>query len=245
MEYVKNFLMNNIIVVWVAPIITTIAATLIIRILSIRKRDKEVKDANKKYADAIRPYIIQRINISEDIIHGIKNAISLEEEIAIKYLYTDQELRDVLIYDITTTRFLTEQIKKELIDHIVANFYFVQREEKTEVEKSIKEINYKEVAIILLMGVLGLVVSLVVYYYNPDEAEAPNSIAQLIIVVSMLISLISMSRVTWKISDLEISIDGIEHGGIIGMFVRAEVSMLNRIGYILFGKRNKENNSEK
>ena len=73
MEYVKMFLMNNIVIVWVAPIVTAVVATLLIRLFSIRKKGKEIKFANKKYADAIRPYFIQNVEIDEDIIYGIKN----------------------------------------------------------------------------------------------------------------------------------------------------------------------------
>ena len=91
-EYIKAFLTNNIVIAWIAPIFTAIIATIIIKVFSIRKKNKEIKAANQKYADAIRPYVIQKIEINEQIIHGIRNAISMEFSVPEKYICTDGDL---------------------------------------------------------------------------------------------------------------------------------------------------------
>lgn len=244
MEYVKMFLMNNIVIVWVAPIVTAVVATLLIRLFSIRKKGKEIKFANKKYADAIRPYFIQNVEIDEDIIYGIKNAISIEEEIPLKYFYTNQMLQDVLIYDITTTRYLTEQTKREMISRITQTFSFGRKNDEIEIQTSTNRINYKEVGMFFAMGIIGLVVALAVYYLDPEEAKNPNGVAQFIIIIAMMIALVNMSMVTWKISDLEIVLDGFEERGILGSIAVAEMRMFTWMSRILFGKRNTDNKSE-
>ena len=47
-EYIKAFLTNNIVIAWIAPIFTAIIATIIIKVFSIRKKNKEIKAANQK-----------------------------------------------------------------------------------------------------------------------------------------------------------------------------------------------------
>ena len=61
MEYIMHFLENNIVINWLAPVVTTVLATIILRILSIGKKRKKINEANKKYIDAIRPYVIKSI----------------------------------------------------------------------------------------------------------------------------------------------------------------------------------------
>ena len=53
-----------------------------------------------------------------------------------------------------------------------------------------------------------------------------------------------MSMVTWKISDLEIVLDGFEERGILGSIAVAEMRMFTGMSRILFGKRNTDNKSE-
>ena len=41
MEYIMHFLENNIVVNWLAPVVTTLVATVLIRIFTIEKKQNE------------------------------------------------------------------------------------------------------------------------------------------------------------------------------------------------------------
>lgn len=245
MEYIKAFLTNNIVIAWIAPIFTAIIATIIIKVFSIRKKNKEIKAANQKYADAIRPYVIQKIEINEQIIHGIRNAISMEFSVPEKYIYTDGDLRDMLMYDITTTRFMTEQGKAELIQNIVNMFKF--EEEKTESYYTVKKINKKGIFFACFVGILGLVVTVALYLADPEEAKNPNSIIQFIMFLSTLISLFSLVGATWHILDIlaiEIDLETSSNRGIIGSIVQANLEIIGSLGRILYGYKFRKKKSE-
>lgn len=242
MEYIKAFLTNNIVIAWIAPIFTAIIATIIIKVFSIRKKNKEIKAANQRYADAIRPYVIQKIEINEQIIHGIRNAISMEFSVPEKYIYTDGALRDTLMYDITTTRFMTEQGKAELIHNIVNMFKF--EEEKTESYYTIKKINKKGIFFACLVGILGLVTTVALYFADPEEAKDPNSIIQFIMILSTLISLFSLVGATWHILDIEIDLETFSNRGIIGSVVQMNYELIKSLSYILYGHKSREKKIE-
>ena len=46
MEKIASFLTNNIIMIWVAPIVTGLIVAIIVKVLSINKSKKEIKRAN-------------------------------------------------------------------------------------------------------------------------------------------------------------------------------------------------------
>ena len=242
MEYIKAFLTNNIVIAWIAPIFTAIIATIIIKVFSIRKKNKEIKAANQKYADAIRPYVIQKIEINEQIIHGIRNAISMEFSVPEKYIYTDGDLRDMLMYDITATRFMTEQGKVELIQNIVNMFKF--EEEKTESYYTVKKINKKGIFFACFIGILGLVVTVALYLSDPEEAQNPHSIIPFIMILSTLISLFSLVGATWHILDIEIDLETFSNRGIIGSILQANLEIIGSLERVLYGYKFKKKKSE-
>ena len=88
MEYIIHFLENNIVVNWIAPIATTLVATALIRIFTIGKKQKKINYANKKYVDAISPYMIQKLKLKIEILYSIRNAISIETGVSKKDLYS-------------------------------------------------------------------------------------------------------------------------------------------------------------
>lgn len=77
----KSFLSNQFVINWVAPIITGLIVvaipTAIIRIFRIRKDEKKVQDANERYVNLIRPYIIQKIKIDSRLITDIRGLLSM------------------------------------------------------------------------------------------------------------------------------------------------------------------------
>lgn len=244
MEYIKAFLTNNIVIAWIAPIVTAVIATVIIKAFSVRKKNKEIKEANQRYADLIRPYVIQKIKIDEVIIHGIRNAISVEMSVPEKYMYSDSLLMNMLIYDITTTRFLTEQGKNELIQNIVTMFMFKENATLSYGGTERKNINKKGIILAVLIGIFGLAITIMLYYLEPEEAKNPNSIIQFIMLISMLISLFSLVGATWSVLDIKIERDLYSDKGIIGNLIQAELQLAENITSLLFGRTSKRKNKQ-
>ena len=113
---IKNFLTNQIIVNWVAPIITglivVVIPTILIRLFQMKKDKRKVDDANQRYLNSIRPYIIQKITIDRKFISDIRRVVIKESCIKEKYIYTEVELRNKLILDITEDSYISEIDKK-------------------------------------------------------------------------------------------------------------------------------------
>ena len=116
----KEILTNQIIINWIAPIVTGLLVvaipTFIIKIFRIKKDVRKVEEANQRYLDCIRPYIIQKINIDGKFIRNIRSVIIKESCIKEKYIYTEIELRNKIILDITEDNYINENDKKELSD---------------------------------------------------------------------------------------------------------------------------------
>ena len=115
----KELLKNEIVVNWIAPIITGLIVFLIpaafLKFWRNRKDEKEIKSVNQRYLDAIMPFIIQKIEIKESFITDIRKGIISESNIKDKYIYSEIELRDKLILDISESKYINEINKEDLI----------------------------------------------------------------------------------------------------------------------------------
>jgi len=203
-EFIKSFLTNNIIVAWVAPIFAAVVAPVIIRIITVRRKNKEflkrVDSANGEILDTIRPFVIQRINLDKTEIHGIRKAVANKNGIQEKYLYSDFEIMNQLIYSIATTRFITEEDKKRLSENIIKMFPAVNEIENEKNAGIKKNVNIKGgiVQVILIVGLL--VFSLIAYNINPQKAEDSNSVLAIIVVLPIMAALILCMGFSWNVS---------------------------------------------
>lgn len=245
MENIISFLSNNIVIAWIAPVVTSIIATIVIKLFSIRKKNKEIKNANQRYADAIRPYIIQGITINEEMIHGIRNAISVEMSIPEKYLYSDDVLRNILMYDITTTRFMTEEGKNLLIQKIIEMFEFKDNNKTSkENEATSKKIKKKQIVFGIFSGILGLIAAVIVYCIDPEKANDPNSIALFVVLAGALVSLCGISAVIGAVLDMSFSFD-MGSGGILSSAIYTEMYAIEQIAkFCLRGRKKKKNKNQ-
>ena len=160
---IKNFLTNQIVINWIAPIITGLIVVVIpaisIRFFQIKKDKRKVDDANQRYLNSIRPYIIQKINIDKKFISDIRQVIIKESYIKEKYIYTELELRNKLILDITEDNYINEINKKELSDFTYEVFkgFVTEKKYENEVEK-----DSKHTLLVLDKTVVVLIVSLII-----------------------------------------------------------------------------------
>lgn len=241
MEKVASFLTNNIIMIWVAPIVTGLTVAIIVKILSINKSKKEIKRANLEYKNAILPYVLQKINLGEAVLHAIRDAISKETGIPKKHLYSDQELMNMLIFDITKTQFSTESGKKELIDHI-CNMFSFDKDQGEEIEKG-KEKNSNNLMAILsaCIGIFCILCLLFIYSKDPKALNDSNGAASIIFAFLLLFSVLS-----FFITFLHMPvIFNFYDKGIFGIIDELEESIIGSINTILFGRfRHKKGNEE-
>ena len=118
-----ELLKNDIVINWIAPIVTGLIVTAIsafiiyiIKVLKLRKDEKMVKEANQRYLDTIMPFIIQKIKISSSFITDMRNVVIYESGLKDKFVFSELSLRNKLIMDISESKYVDENNKKELID---------------------------------------------------------------------------------------------------------------------------------
>ncbi|MBO6145656.1 MAG: hypothetical protein J6O62_02485 [Bacilli bacterium] len=118
MQSIIKLLTNNVISIWVAPIITTVIGSIIYGIIKFQsKRDsKLIKEANDRYLNCIRQYIIQGIKIKHSVIRDIRSVIIKESGLKEKFIYDEVSLRDKLISDISEDKYINEKEKVKLIN---------------------------------------------------------------------------------------------------------------------------------
>ena len=137
----KPFLENQIIVDWIAPIITGLILlalpTLITNNIRNKNLIKNINLVNNKIIDTIRPFIIQRIDINSSYISNIRRAIIKDNNIKEQYIYDEIEIKNKIIFDISETRFLKEKDKYDLIEF--TNKIFHDFNEKQLKQKKIQE----------------------------------------------------------------------------------------------------------
>ena len=118
-DFIKPFLENQIIINWVAPIVTGLLVlaipSIIIKIFQTKKDEKKIKTANQRFLDAVRPYIIQEIEISALTISNIRNVVVKESGLKDKFIYSELDLRNKLIMDITESKYIDENNKEKLV----------------------------------------------------------------------------------------------------------------------------------
>lgn len=245
----KEFFENTIIATWVAPIITgvivVILTTIVGKIVSIwwknRTFIRKVESANEKYINNILPYMIQKMEIDINILLSIKSAIAKEYQVAEKYLYTNEQIRDQIILSISDTRFMTEIHKLELIQNVLEVFNNIGNA----IECAEDEINIKRRKISkkypLIALIVAMIFTLIVYAINPEEFNNPNSLAQALGIIGILTSLLNATMLWLLILDdtsTRISV-GITDFGLFGITFNVVEALNSTIFEILFGKRKK------
>lgn len=117
---IKPILTNEIVVNWIAPIITGILVVVIpatvLKFFRLRKDIKKINDVNDRFISSIRPYIIEKIRISSNFITDIRSAIIIDSDIKERFVISEIDLRNKLIMDINESKYIDEVNKKKLID---------------------------------------------------------------------------------------------------------------------------------
>lgn len=120
-----NFFNNQVVIGWIAPIITTVLIPFVGKLMLNRHKTKEtitsVTVANSKIMDSVRPLFIKKF-VEKKLINDITNAIALEYNLKPDMLININQIREKLIYEITATRFMDDNEKIEAINKVYENF---------------------------------------------------------------------------------------------------------------------------
>ena len=141
----RPFLTNEIVVNWIAPIITGLIVvaipTIIVKIFRLRQDRKKVREANQRFLDSIRPYIIQEIEISASFITDIRDVVINESGLKDKYVYSEMQLRNKLIMDINESKYIDENNKDKLIKFTYDVFKHFSVNDKVIVKQDSNSVN--------------------------------------------------------------------------------------------------------
>lgn len=206
-DIIKTFLTNQIVINWIAPIITGLMVVAIpaflIRIFQSRKDKRKVDDANKRYLNSIRPYIIQKINIDKRFISDVRKVIIKESYIREKYIYTEIELRNKLILDITEDNYINEVDKKELFDFTYDAFKGFSEEQTN--SKEVSKNKAKAFMIIdkyIIVLIVSLIICTIIQMTSKDGADLNENmtfgISYIAAFFSLCITLLSYLNISSK-----------------------------------------------
>ena len=230
-EIFEPILTNEIVVNWIAPIITTILASIILtgigkNILNEKIKNK-IKVSNEKMLNAIRPFIIQQIPITQEMIISIRTAISIENKIKLKYLYNLEEMKNRLILDIAETRFLKEDDKTKLFKQI--NKIFLENLENDEIflfyiyqDSESKYVETNTSVWYIAYMLIFFVVMAIFSFCDPTKIQN-EAIKNIILFLAMFVIIAPIGYVMTKI--FEFIMDGIKL--ILSKFIDEEESSKN------------------
>lgn len=196
----KPILTNQIIVDWIAPIVTglivLLAPVVLTKFIKNNTLLKNIKDVNNKIINTIRPFIIQRIEINSHFISDLRKAIIKENEIKEKYIFNEIQIRNKILLDISETRFLKENEKQDLINFTYKVFndfdekQILSNTSSEDIEEqNIKKLSMKLTSIILI---ISLIIMLIAYIVKPVNSNIEDNIVILITLISSTASLLSL-----------------------------------------------------
>jgi hypothetical protein len=199
---IEDFLRNGILLNWIAPILGTIIGAIGIKLLIDRYKSKSVISiiniANNRFVDAIRPFFIEEIEIDMKIVINIRNAIKREYCADDDMIYTIEQLKEQIILDISETKYLSEERKKQLIHNVYLKFDNFQTETDTDiVEEQTELIKYEinklrvnnyYLAIISVLIIVMAIILLISFFYTLNF----NNLYWLIIILPLILFIAEM-----------------------------------------------------
>lgn len=160
-----DLLKNEIVINWIAPIITGLIVIAIpaiaIKIFRFKKDEKAIKRANQRFIDSIIPFIIQKISINYSYISDVRNVVIEESGLKDKYVYSEISLRNKLIMDISESKYIDEENKNELIDFTYNTFKHFENKEDVVLseEHESKKLNTKVLSFLTSNPLILLIIS--------------------------------------------------------------------------------------
>jgi hypothetical protein len=202
LEIISSFLRNDIMINWIAPIIGTIIVMIAIKLFMDRYKSKTVISiiniANNRFIDAVRPFFIQEIEINMKIVNNIRNAIKREYCADDNMLFTIEQLEEQIILDISETKYLTEERKKELIHNVYNKFDDLKNQEQEKHTEDQTELIRSEInrlknsnsrlLVLFILVIMMTIILLINYFYTLDF----SNLYLLIILLPLIMFIVEM-----------------------------------------------------
>lgn len=200
LEAISGFIKSDLVINWIAPLVGSCIVMIAIKLIMDRYKSKTIigiiNIANNRFIDAIRPFFIQEIEVNMKLVNNIRNAIKREYCADDNMLYTIEQLEEQIILDISETKYLTEERKKELIHNVYEKFDDLKseapkqyNEEQTELIRSeigrLKSSNSR-LLILFMIAIMMTIILLINYIYTLDFSNL-----YLLIIILPLIMLIA------------------------------------------------------
>lgn len=216
-EVLKPFLTNEIVITWVSPIITGLIVVAIpagiiwlLKTLQIKKDEKKIEEANQRFVNSIRPYIIQNIKILPKFITDTRSVVVKESGVKDKFIYSELSLRNKLIMDINESKYIDEDNKEKLIKFTYDTFstFDVENIENNILENKKINIFAKYVNMPIIVFIISVILMVIIAVFDNSNVELAKNplfgipyllsfMSAIAIVVSMF-SNIFESKVTKK-----------------------------------------------
>ena len=194
-----ELLKNEIVVNWIAPIITglivVIIPTIFIKVLKLKKDEKIINQANQRFLDSILPFVIQMIDIQTSFISDVRSVIVEESRLKDKYVYSELELRNKLIVDITESEYIDEKRKKELIDFtysLFGNIKSINKESKEEINNDKKKKPIFFSSIFFMSMILFLISQLMIVLITVFDKSGVKMEDNILLFLPMMLGAISL-----------------------------------------------------
>lgn len=188
----RPILTNQIIVDWIAPIVTglivLIIPGIITRIIRKRRIKQNVESVNNEILKVIRPFIIEKKEITAKFITNIRTAIIKKHNIKEKFIYNEIELRDAIVLDIARSDFIKENEKIELIENSYKVFSEFDEKEimikKLSEEEEDKRALKNERKVFSAIFIVCIIIIVIAYWVKPVSQE--NVMDNIVITITLL-----------------------------------------------------------
>lgn len=222
MNLFMNFLENQTVQAWIAPIIITIIITLGGYAINVFRRKRQAEKsintysaAEDKLLESLMPFFIQEINLDKSLILDVRKAIVREYGLDEDKFITIDEIRNTVVLNILKTSFIKEEDKKRLVEGVYNTFNSFKlnvEEEGSNVEsyvnikeKEIQRYKNKLVYTLSAMLVIGLILWLTLISLEMSgEIELPigkSGLILLVIFISLLtVFVISLEEVVIEVN---------------------------------------------
>lgn len=212
-ELINDFFNNEIIRIWVAPIITGAGvlfigyfANVIWKKRKVTKQLDVVRIAENKIIDMVRPFIIKELPISQEVIEDIRDSVIREFSIKEDEFMDLKDLKKSLIYDIVNTNYIDESTKAKLIEIIAERFSFLNITIEKEVNKDVALQRLKNqqsrltdrIFIMTIISVLYICLFVVFFDVYAGKYFTRNLITYLTIFLSLILCILTLTSIILK-----------------------------------------------
>lgn len=210
MDLFMNFLENQTVQAWIAPIIVAIIIALGGYAINVFRKKKQAEKnintysaAEDKLLESLLPFFIQEIKLDKNLIVDVRKAIIREYGLDKDKFITIEETKNILILNILKTSFIKEEDKKRLVDGTYKTFdtfkvdNMEEREERENYvnikEKEIQRYKSRLVSVVISMSTICLILLISVRTTEiSNKIELPEKSSMFMVLTGAIIGCIAV-----------------------------------------------------